>query len=152
MKSFNFQPTPPLSEIVRSTETGLVHIDTPTGTGSGFVIDTEGHIITNAHVVERHSALEVEFVDGTKVDGTVLGRDEEIDLACIVISNNSTLDPLPMGDSDDAHVGEDVLAMGYPLGDILKGSPTVTRGIISARRVDALQTDAAINPGTAEDH
>ena len=145
---FNFQTAPPISKIVQRVRPALVHISTPAGTGSGFVI-TPGHIITNAHVVEGHTELTVEFVDGTTVAGIVLGRDEEVDLACIRVASQSALNPLPMGDSDSEQVGEDVIAMGYPMGDILKGEPTVTRGIISAKRVGLLQTDAAINPGNS---
>ena len=74
----------PVSEIVRRTQPGLVHIDVPTGSGSGFVIAAEGYIITNAHVVQEHSTVIAKFVDGAEYTGVVVGRDEEIDLACIV--------------------------------------------------------------------
>ena len=147
--TLNFQPTPSASEIVRMTSPGLVHINTPTGGGSGFVVAAEGLIVTNAHVVQEHSLVGIEFVDGVEYEGVVLGRDEEIDLACVRIYGVEALTPLSMGDSEEASVGEDVLAMGYPLGDILRGSPTITRGIISAKRGDAIQTDAAINPGNS---
>ena len=142
---------PTVSEIVRQTQPGLVHVDTPTGSGSGFVIDAEGFIITNAHVVQGHSTVTAKFVDGAEYTGGVVGRDEEIDLACIRISASDThpLSPLPLGDSDAAPVGEDVLAMGYPLADILGGSPTVTRGIISGKQRNEIRTDAAINPGNS---
>ena len=145
------QPMPTVAEIVRQTQPGLVHIDTPTGGGSGFVIDAGGLVITNAHVVQGHSTLTAKFVDGAEYTGMVVGRDEEIDLACIRISasDTHTLSPLPLGDSDAAPVGEDVLAMGYPLADILGGSPTVTRGIISGKQWDEIRTDAAINPGNS---
>ena len=152
MMDFNFRPAPRLSEIVRRIRPALVHIATPTGSGSGFVI-TPGHIITNAHVVETYAAVTVEFVDGTTTVGSVLGRDATADLACIQVYSQNALAPLPMGDSDQEQVGEDVIAMGYPLGDILRGEPTVTRGIISAKRthdgVEQLQTDAALNSGNS---
>ena len=145
------QPMPTVAEIVRQTQPGLVHIATPTGSGSGFVIDAGGLIITNAHVVQEHSTVTAKFVDGAEYTGIVVGRDEEIDLACIRISISDAhpLSALPLGDSDAAPVGEDVLAMGYPLADILGGSPTVTRGIISGKKWDEIQTDAAINPGNS---
>ena len=139
----------PVSEIVRRAQPGLAHIDTPTGSGSGFVIEAEGFIITNAHVVQGHSTVTAKFVDGAEYTGTVVGRDEAIDLACVRITNAGPLSPLPLGDSDTAPVGEDVLAMGYPLADILGGSPTVTRGIISGKQWNEIQTDAAINPGNS---
>ena len=146
---FGSQPKLPVSEIVRRTQAGLVHIDVPTGSGSGFVIDADGFIITNAHVVREHSAVTAKFVDGAEYTGTVVGKDETIDLACIRIANTGPLSPLPLGDSDAVPVGEDVLAMGYPLADILGGSPTVTRGIVSGKQRDEIQTDAAINPGSS---
>lgn len=155
MTNFNFQPAPPLSEIVRMVEPCLVHIDTPESSGSGFVIDERGHIITNAHVVkEKGVSVKVEFVDGSEVPGIVVGIDEEVDLACVLVLETvfapiRTFTHISMGDSDSVSVGEDVLALGYPLGEILKGSPTVTRGIISAKRPGELQTDAAINPGNS---
>ena len=117
--TLGFQPMLPLSEIVRRSQPGLVHIDVPTGSGSGFVIDAEGFIITNAHVVQGHSTVTAKFVDGAEYTGTVVGKDEKIDLACIRITNAGPLSPLPLGDSDAVPVGEDVLAMGYPLADIL---------------------------------
>ena len=147
--TLGFQPMLPVSEIVRRTQPGLVHIDVPTGSGSGFVIDAEGYIITNAHVVREHSTVTAKFVDGAEYTGTVVGKDEEIDLACIRIPNAGPLSPLPLGDSDAVSVGEDVLAMGYPLADLLGGSPTVTRGIVSGKQRDEIQTDAAINPGNS---
>lgn len=154
MTNFNFQPAPPLSEIVRMVEPCLVHIATPAGSGSGFVIDERGHIITNAHVVkEKGVSVKVEFVDGSEIPGIVVGIDEEVDLAYVRLAGSSPTGRyfacLSLGDSDGVSVGEDVLAMGYPLGEILKGSPTVTRGIISAKRPGQLQTDAAINPGNS---
>ena len=147
--NLGFQPMVPVSEIVRRTQPGLVHINVPTGSGSGFVIDAEGYIITNAHVVQEHSTVTAKFVDGAEYTGVVVGRDEEIDLACIRIPNDGSLSPLPLGDSDAAPVGDDVLAMGYPLADLLGGSPTVTRGIISGKQWDEIRTDAAINPGNS---
>lgn len=147
--NLGFQPPVPVSEIVRRTQPGLVHIDVPTGSGSGFVIDAEGYIITNAHVVQEHSTVTAKFVDGAEYTGTVVGKDEKIDLACIRIANAGPLSHLPLGDSDAVSVGEDVLAMGYPLADLLGGSPTVTRGIVSGKQRDEIQTDAAINPGNS---
>ena len=147
--TLDFQPRLPVSEIVRRTQPSLVHIDVPTGSGSGFVIDVEGLIITNAHVVHDHYTVTAKFVDGAEYTGTVVGRDEEIDLACIRVAIAGALSPLPLGDSDAVPVGEDVLAMGYPLADILGGSPTVTRGIISGKQWNEIQTDAAINPGNS---
>ena len=95
--NLGFQPIVPVSEIVRRTQPGLVHIDVPTGSGSGFVIDAEGYIITNAHVVQEHSTVTAKFVDGAEYTGTVVGKDEKIDLACIRIANAGPLSPPDRG-------------------------------------------------------
>ena len=149
MAESNSGAPPSLSEIVRSVEPGLVCILTPTGNGSGFVVDDAGNVITNAHVVEHYADVTLEFVDGSVSVGVVVGKNWGLDLACVRLTDIVDLVPLSMGDSDSVQVGEDVLAMGYPLNDIIGGSPTVTRGIISAKRPDSLQTDAAINPGNS---
>jgi hypothetical protein len=126
-----------------------VCISTPNSKGSGFVADTDGHVITNAHVVEHHAKVSLEFVNGETHTGTVVGIHPHLDLACVRLPGGLRPSPLPLGDSESAQVGEDVVAMGYPLSEILRGSPTVTRGIISAKRLNDLQTDAAINPGNS---
>ena len=142
-------PPRALSDIVRDVEPSLVCVKTPTSSGSGFVVDYSGNVITNAHVVEHHANVMLEFVGGTAVAGVVLGVNPELDLACVRVIDAAAIAPATLGDSDVIQVGEDVLALGYPLQDILTGSPTVTRGIISAKRTDSLQTDAAINPGSS---
>ena len=142
-------PPRTLSDIVRDVEPSLVCVKTPNSSGSGFVVDYSGNVITNAHVVGQHADVILEFVDGTAASGIVLGVNRDTDLACIRLTDAADIVPLAMGDSDLVQVGEDVLALGYPLNDILKGSPTVTRGIVSARRPGRLQTDPAINPGSS---
>ena len=133
------------------------------GQGSGFVIDQQGHIVTNYHVVEGAQTVEVDFSTGIKVYAEVIGTDLDSDLAVLKVNvETSQLVPLPLGDSDSASVGQTVVAIGNPYG--LSGSMTV--GIISARgRIldsmrqstdglyftagDLIQTDAAINPGNS---
>ncbi len=133
------------------------------GLGSGFVIDSEGHIATNYHVVEGASELEIAFSDGRKVRGTVIGTDLDSDLAILKVDlPPEQLHPLPLGASDSTRVGQVVVAIGNPFG--LSGTMTV--GIVSAKgRVleslnaspggrpfsagDIIQTDAAINPGNS---
>ena len=149
----NSKPAPPISQVVRNAESGLVFISTPSGTGSGFLIDHAGYIITNDHVVEQHSTVDLEFVNGDTCSGVVLRKHPTVDLACIFMLGSSLTpnahEPLRLGNSAASLVGEDVIALGYPLRSILKGSPTVTKGIISAKRPAGLQTDAAINPGNS---
>lgn len=131
--------------------------------GSGFVFDTEGHVVTNYHVVEGAEELEVDFSSGLKVRGEVIGKDLDSDIAVIKVESPAeALFPLELGDSNIIKVGQTVIAIGNPFG--LTG--TMTTGIVSARgrTLDSLrqtpeganfsaggiiQTDAAINPGNS---
>lgn len=125
------------------------------GTGSGFVIDRLGHILTNDHVAEEGATYTVVFHDGRQLPATAVGRDPANDLAVLQVEDTSELRPLPLGSSSSVQVGDPVLAIGSPLG--LSG--TVTSGIVSAldREVQlepgnsrtALQTDAPINLGNS---
>jgi serine protease Do len=122
------------------------------GQGSGFVIDAEGHIVTNNHVIESADKITVTLQDGRKLDATLVGSDAKTDLALIKV-NSSNLPYVEFGDSDRARVGEWVVAIGNPFG--LGG--TATAGIISARGRDIqsgpyddyLQLDAPINFGNS---
>jgi putative serine protease PepD len=132
------------------------------GTGSGFVIREDGYILTNNHVIEAAASggeITAAFEDGTTAPATIVGRDPAYDLAVVKV-DKSGLPVLPLGNSDDAVVGDTVIAVGSPLG--LSG--TVTAGIVSALNrpvtaggsgagetsfINAIQTDAAINPGNS---
>jgi putative serine protease PepD len=131
------------------------------GTGTGFVIRSDGYILTNNHVVEsvlRSGTLNVSFNDGKVVRGKIVGVNPAYDLAVIKVSRTG-VPALQLGDSEKVQVGDTVIAIGSPLG--LSG--TVTSGIISAKNravtagdgqgegsfINALQTDAAINPGNS---
>lgn len=121
--------------------------------GSGFIIDKDGFIVTNNHVVEGADKIKVIMKDGREFDAEVKGRDPNTDLALIKIKPDNDLPVLDLGDSDVLKVGEWVLAIGNPFGL----EHTVTSGIISAKgRVigsgpydDFIQTDASINPGNS---
>ncbi|MFR0358072.1 S1C family serine protease [Streptomyces sediminimaris] len=136
------------------------------GTGTGFVLDAQGHILTNNHVVEPAAdsagRISVTFNSGDTAKATVVGRDSGYDLAVVKVSHVGGLTPMPLGNSDNVQVGDPVVAIGAPFD--LEG--TVTSGIISAKErpitaggdsadgsdvsyVDALQTDAPINPGNS---
>ncbi|MEW2611466.1 trypsin-like peptidase domain-containing protein [Streptomyces sp. NPDC047880] len=135
------------------------------GTGTGFVLDTRGHILTNNHVVQPAGSggeITVTFNGGQTAKAEVIGRDSGYDLAVVKVKGVSGLTPLPLGNSDNVQVGDPVVAIGAPFD--LAG--TVTSGIISAKQrpitaggekgdgsdvsyVDALQTDAPINPGNS---
>jgi putative serine protease PepD len=125
--------------------------------GSGFVIDTDGHIATNQHVVDGATSIEVTFADGKTASAKVVGTDPSTDVAVIKVDvAKSELHPLAFADSNAVQVGDGVVAIGSPFG--LEG--TVTTGIVSAldRTIDApnkftisgsIQTDAAINHGNS---
>jgi S1-C subfamily serine protease len=126
------------------------------GSGSGFVYDSQGHIVTNYHVVADASEVSVTLSDGTSYPAEVVGQDPSTDLAVIKIDAPNMPPPLPMGDSGQLRVGQFVIAIGNPFGL----ESTLTLGIISALgRViqspngrfigEAIQTDAAINPGNS---
>lgn len=121
--------------------------------GSGFIIDKEGHIITNNHVIEGASEIRVRLATDKEFDAEVVGRDSKTDLALIKIKSWKELPVVNLGDSDRVEIGEWVMAIGNPFGL----SHTVTVGIVSAKgRVigsgpydDFIQTDASINPGNS---
>ena len=140
--------------MVKNVSPGVVQIVTPSGTGSGFIINEDGLVVTNAHVVQSFDTVDVRLSGGQTYQGEVLGVDESTDLALLDLRGFIDFQPVELGDSDTFAVGEDVIAMGFPLGDVLQGSPTTTKGILSAKRtsklgVKLLQIDAAINPGNS---
>jgi serine protease Do len=123
-------------------------------TGSGFLIDPGGLIVTNAHVVENADWLQVRLADGRRFPGRVVGQDARVDLALVRIDGVANLPTLPIGDSNRVRVGEFVMALGHPYG--LEQS--VSFGIVSRKGApltvaapgfDFIQTDAAINPGNS---
>ncbi len=124
------------------------------GAGSGFIIDKEGHILTNNHVVEKADKITVTLSDNVEVEATLVGTDPKSDVALIKIDVNHDLPVVELGDSDSLEVGEWVIAIGNPFGL----DQTVTVGVVSAKgrsRVgineyeNFIQTDAAINPGNS---
>ncbi len=126
-------------------------------TGSGFVIDTSGHIVTNFHVIEGADRIEIKMFDGTITRASIVGTDPDADLAVIRVSlAPDRLTPVALGDSDALQVGQTVLAIGNPF----QNDWTLTTGIVSAlnRTIigmnnysigGVIQTDAAINPGNS---
>jgi len=121
--------------------------------GSGFIIDTEGYIVTNNHVIEDADDIKVKLANGDEFDATVVGRDPKTDLALIKIPASRSLKPIPWGRSEDMQVGDWVVAIGSPFGL----EQTVTAGIVSAKGRtigsgpydDFIQTDASINQGNS---
>ncbi|NMO85005.1 trypsin-like serine protease [Cyanobacteria bacterium 150NLHA] len=127
------------------------------GQGSGVVIDDQGLVLTNAHVVERVDAVSVTLADGDQHDGSVVGTDPVTDLALVRLDRGTRPEAAPLGDSDALEVGDWAIALGTPYGL----ERTVTLGIVSSlhrnisslgfsdKRLDLIQTDAAINPGNS---
>jgi putative serine protease PepD len=160
------RPPGSVAGVARTVLPAVVSIKVRTGveggTGSGFVIDSQGYILTNNHVVtaggdEPSGRIDVVFQDGTQAQGQVVGRDASYDLAVLRV-NVKGLRAVQLGNSDGVVVGDPVVAIGAPLG--LRG--TVTTGIVSALNrpvsagddnspafINAIQTDAAINPGNS---
>ncbi len=156
-----------LPELFKKVENSVVQITVRAGgqdlsgqrLGSGFIYDTNGHVITNNHVVEGASKITMTFLDGTVYRADLVGADAYADLALIKVDAlKETLAPLPLGDSSKLEVGDQVAAIGNPFG--LSGS--MTTGIVSQlgrllplQEVggfsipDVIQTDAAINPGNS---
>ena len=156
-------------QIYRQTYQGVVEItvsspqQTPMGNqeaqaqGSGFVIDSDGHIVTNEHVVDNADSVSVRFWNGNTYKASVVGSDQSTDLAVIKVdAPQSVLHPLTLGDSSKVRVGDAVVAIGSPFGL----EETLTGGIVSAvhRQMqapnnftinDSIQTDAAINHGNS---
>jgi putative serine protease PepD len=143
-----YQRVAPSVASIRSTD----------GTGTGFVIDKKDLIVTNAHVVGSDKAVRVRFGEGSRqMTGVVIGKDTSSDLAIIKLQGDtSALNPLPLANSDNVHVGDPAIAIGNPFGL----DRTATAGIVSAtgRSIkapngfsidDAIQTDAPINPGNS---
>jgi len=124
--------------------------------GSGVIIDPEGHVVTNEHVVRKASRIDVTLADGGKFEGKLLSSDSESDLALVQLNAKKPLPAIRLGRSDDLMIGETAIALGNPFGL----ESTVTTGVVSAKNrtvtlqgneayTGLIQTDAAINPGNS---
>ncbi|MEX1103702.1 MAG: trypsin-like peptidase domain-containing protein, partial [Dehalococcoidia bacterium] len=147
-------------DLVKLAEPSVVRIATGSGVGSGFVIDPDGYIMTNNHVVAGARSVTVTLSDGSEHEASVVGTDPRADLALIKIEQTG-LAALAVADLDDVDIGQDVVAIGYAL-DLTGGEGaafSVTRGIVSQKNraisegdtgiLGSIQTDAAINHGNS---
>lgn len=135
----------------------FLHVIPIRGMGSGIIMDSDGYILTNHHIIEGARGVSVTFADGRKLAGRVVGADRSTDIAVVKVEAED-LKVAEFGDSDSLKVGQIVMAVGNPFGFLL-GGPTVTVGVISAlnRHIhhdgrvyeSLIQTDAAINPGNS---
>jgi S1-C subfamily serine protease len=164
-------PLPPIDpstveEVVEGVLPAVVNVRSDIGAGrspegTGFVIDPSGVVVTNYHVVEGAFGIRVVMNDGRRLEARAIGGDSAADLAVLKVDARE-LPTVPLGDSDQLHLGQDVVALGFALG--LEGGPSVTTGVVSGlgRTIEAggqgvetrtyediIQTDAAINPGNS---
>ena len=141
---------PTIAALVSRLRPSLAKIRTPSGYGSGFVYQSNGLVATNAHVVDCCSTVRV-LVNHRTYSGTVLGRDDNADVAVVQINSSLQFQTAQFANTNSVAVGAEVLALGFPLD--LGNDPTVTRGIVSSRRTlngyDYFQHDASINPGNS---
>jgi S1-C subfamily serine protease len=151
----------PVREVYSQSGPGVVSVDVASergpGGGSGFVLDEQGHIVTNQHVVDGAEQISVRFASGVREEAEIVGEDPSTDVAVIKVdASEGVLEPLTLGDSSTVGVGEPVIAIGNPLNVGI----SVTTGIVSGigRPIkapndytidDAVQTDAAMNPGNS---
>lgn len=143
---------------VKLVEPTVVRIDVSgsgfTASGSGFLIDARGYVMTNQHVIDQATQINVTIMDGSVFAAKVVGSDANRDLAMLKLNTNRTNFPVAiLGSAADTYVGETVLAVGFPLGTELPGPATFTHGIVSAERtlqgLNYVQMDASINPGNS---
>ena len=163
-----------MSELVKAVQDGVVSVAqaqfevdvsdllqaslVPQGVGTGIVIDDQGHIVTNFHVIRDAAAVIVTSRDGTIREAQIVGEAPDFDIALLRVDNAEGLRPLPIGSSAEIEVGDPVVAIGNALG-LDPTAPTVSAGIVSAKNrtistiagvlQGLLQTDAAINPGNS---
>ena len=151
--------TPSIVQVVTETlSMGFFNQPTPSrGVGTGVILDGDGRILTNNHVIAGAESITVTLSNGESFPASLVGRDPSTDLAVIRIETDG-LTPATLGSSSALQVGEDVIAIGHALG--LRGGPTVSKGVVSALGrsidsergntiVDLIQTDASINPGNS---
>ncbi|HYN04973.1 MAG TPA: Do family serine endopeptidase [Vicinamibacteria bacterium] len=158
MERFFGQPAPDREDVPQGR--GRERRQTQTSLGSGFVIDKEGYILTNRHVIEGADKVQVTFPGGKSYDAKIVGRDARTDVGLLKVDVSEPLTVLPLGDSAKTEVGEWVMAVGNPFG-LPGGGNSVTVGVVSfmgrdlplggvrGTSVEMIQTDAAINPGNS---
>ena len=139
-----------LPDMVENALRSIVEIQTTFGGGSGFIINSDGLVVTNKHVIEGASRVTLRETSGNSFEADVVGGHPTFDLAYIQITNRpSQFTPIAIGDSDTVRVGETVIVIGFPIANTLGSEPTVSQGIVSALRDGLIQTDAPVNPGNS---
>ena len=138
-----------LPDMVENALLSVVEIRTATGGGTGFIVNGDGLVVTNKHVVQGARSVILRLASGNSFRASVVGEHDTLDLAYVQPDSSSTFTPIAIGDSDDVRVGESVIVIGFPIADRLGAEPTVSQGIVSAKRSELIQTDAPVNPGNS---
>ncbi len=132
-----------LADLIADIQAGVVQITTGSASGSGFIVDADGLVVTNAHVVGSAARVSVWLTNGRRYNGDVLEQDTTADLALVRIDGSGRFDSIAVGNPGSVRVGDEVLALGFPLPDRIGSSLTVTRGIISSARKDGRRRPVA---------
>jgi hypothetical protein len=134
------------SEIIKKIKPAVVYIETSEGVGSGMIIESNGYILTNAHVVADVNSAKIYLYNGISKTASVVGKDENLDVALLKIDSNN-YSKVDLGDSDKVEQGDDVFTLGFPFG--IKGDVSFKEGTISRRIESYFETSAEIHPGNS---
>src|SRR3989344_2286673 len=135
------------SQIIAKVKPATVYIATESGSGSGMIFTTDGYVLTNDHVVKGVTNAKVSLSTGEVINGTVIGRNEVVDLAVIKLNTTRQLPKIDFGDSDKIQQGDDVFTFGFPFG--IEGDVSFKEGTISRRIEGYFETSAEIHPGNS---
>jgi S1-C subfamily serine protease len=143
-----------VTSVVANVEPSIVRVNTNQGSGSGSIVSSNGYVLTNYHVIQGATTVNIVLKGGETISATIVSTNQGRDLAVLKMNSSRTDFPaITMGSSAEIKTGEEVVALGFPLGSRLPGPATVTRGIVSAVRTYSgykyLQMDASINPGNS---
>jgi serine protease Do len=144
------------SDTIKLVEPCLVRVDTDLGSGSGTIVQANGYVLTNQHVIDQARTIQITLMNGDQFTATVVKADTDLDVAVLQITSTRTDFPVvTIGSASDVIVGEEIMVGGFPGGEELTGPATFTMGFVSAIRNDPtvninyVQIDAAVNPGNS---
>jgi hypothetical protein len=140
------------NDTIKAVAPSVVYIETDNGTGSGFLLNSQGYLLTNYHVIDGAKTVTVTFINNKSYAAKIVKVEKDKDLAVIKISTTNLPDPVKIGNSDKMEPGNEVVALGYPLG--IRGYPAITKGVVSRILTynngnEYIQTDTAFNHGNS---
>ena len=140
------------NDTIKAVAPSVVYIETDNGTGSGFLLNSQGHLLTNYHVIDGAKTITVTFIDNKSYDAKIVKVEKDKDLAVVKISSSSLPYPVKIGNSGKMEPGNEVVALGYPLG--IRGYPAISKGVVSRILTfnngnEYIQTDTAFNHGNS---